>query len=266
MPLFDSHCHFDFDCFEAERAALWQACQAAGVIQLLIPGVSPELWQRQQQLLEQFDGLYAAAGLHPWWIKSWLDTLPDRKLSQQVLIQSLLPHLQHPRCVAVGECGLDAVIELPLEDQQPLFEAQLQCACEQKRPVIVHVRRAHNQTLQLLKRYRPARGGVIHGFSGSPELAQQYWRLGFYLGVGGTITYERASKTRAAVKAMPLEALLLETDAPDMPLSGRQGAANSPIYLPQVATCLAGLRDTPLEQIIAQTTANTRLLFQLSSG
>jgi len=264
MTLFDSHCHFDFDCFETERAAIWQSCRAAGVTQLLIPGVSPELWQRQRRLLEQFEGLYAATGLHPWWVTAWLNTLSNRDLSKEVLKHSLLPHLQHPRCVAVGECGLDAMIELPLEQQTPLFEAQLQCACEQQLPVIVHVRRAHNQTLQLLKRYRPGRGGVVHGFSGSLELAQQYWRLGFYLGVGGTITYERASKTRAAVAGMPLEALLLETDAPDMPLSGRQGAANSPAYLPAVASCLAAIRGSSPERIAAQTTANTHQLFQLT--
>ncbi|WP_439135848.1 TatD family hydrolase, partial [Pseudomaricurvus sp.] len=114
-----------------------------------------------------------------------------------------------------------------------------------------------------LSHYQPSAGGVIHGFSGSIEQAQQYWRLGFYLGVGGTITYERAKKTRRAIAGMPLESLLLETDAPDMPLDGFQGQPNTPLRLPRIAQCLAELRKAPLADIQKQTAQNTRTLFSL---
>ena len=256
QTLIDSHCHFDFEAFDSHRQSIWQACNTAGIGKLMIPGVEPARSAAAFSIAETYSGIYCSAGLHPWWVGRWLEQNPSGDLAAQ-----LQPFLLHPRCVAIGECGLDGLIDVPLDQQQRLFEQQLQLACERELPVIVHVRKAHNQVLALLQKYRPVRGGVIHGFSGSIELAQCYWQLGFYLGVGGTITYERAHKTRRAVVELPLEALLLETDAPDMPLAGRQGKANSPLYLPEVAQCLARLRDQPLQAVVAQTTKNSQRLF-----
>ena len=257
MTYLDSHCHFDFDAFDGRRQTLWQACQQAGVSGMIIPGVSPGQWPRVFALTAQLQGVYGALGLHPWWVAEWLAK------GQLELASAMAELLQHPRCVAIGECGLDAAIELPLAQQLPVFETQLQLARDANLPVIIHARRSHNPTLELLGRYRLSRGGVIHGFSGSLELAQQYWRLGFRLGVGGTITYSRAKKTRRALAAMPLEALVLETDAPDMPLSGCQGKANSPLQIPAVAQTLAELRGQSVADIARQTTQNTRQLFNL---
>jgi TatD DNase family protein len=167
--------------------------------------------------------------------------------------------------VAIGECGLDAAITTSLAIQLPVFEAQLCLATELGLPIIIHCRRSHNELTSLLKRNKLPPGGVIHAFSGSYEMAKQYWDMGFYLGIGGTITYERAHKTREAVKRMPLDALLLESDAPDMPLAGKQGQRNSPEHIPLIAQALAELRGESVQLIAEQTTRNAQTLFKINS-
>jgi TatD DNase family protein len=255
--VFDSHCHFDFQPFDQDRAELWQHCLAAGIEQLLIPGVEPEQWQKAAAICQQYPGIYYAAGLHPWW-------QGDYPHSTQTLIDNLSAELRNDACRAIGECGLDALIDTSMAEQLGVFDAQLMLAESLNKPVIIHVRKAHQHVLGLLKRYSLSAGGVIHAFSGSLELAQAYWQQGFCLGVGATISYPRASKTRHAIAAMPIESLLLETDAPDMPLSGRQGQRNSPLYLPDIAELLAELKQCRLADIQQKTTDNSRRLFQLS--
>ena len=249
--LYDSHCHFDADVFAPSRDAVWRDCQQVGIRQLLIPGTNPQQWRHATRLANVYEGIVMAAGLHPWWLAS--SSLPSVDEWQQ--------YLQLPCCVAIGECGLDALIDVPMDQQRQVFVQHLQMAVELSMPLIVHVRACHNETLALLKEYAPASGGVIHGFTGSYELAMQYWRMGFYLGIGGSITYTRAQKTRAMAASVPLEALLLETDAPDMPLAGFQGQANSPLRLLDVAHQLAELRSESLAKVALQTTQNSCQLF-----
>lgn len=255
----DSHCHFDLSAFDADRDEVWRSCNALGVQQLVIPGVSPEQWQQAAALAQTYPGIFFSAGLHPWWVAEWL--AQHNPPSLDLLAQQLMNTVRLPACVAIGECGLDAAIATPLDAQLPVLELQLEIASQTGLPVIIHCRKAHSELMASLKRRRLPRGGVIHAFSGSTELAQQYWALGFYLGIGGTITYPRANKTRMAVKHLPLESILLETDAPDMPLSGKQGQRNSPEYLPQVAQTMAQLRAETPATIAAQTTANAHKLF-----
>ncbi|SDZ76749.1 TatD family hydrolase [Microbulbifer marinus] len=256
MQLIDSHCHFDFDAFEPDRMRVWRQCREVGVEQVIIPGVTVAQWATLAQLVEKEPRWYAAAGVHPWWVGE-LDTPPA------TLRQLLGEHLDRHPCVAVGECGLDAAVATPLEEQVAALRPQLEVACELNLPLILHVHKAHNEMLRLLKEFSPPRGGVIHAFSGSEQMARDYWSLGFYLGIGGTITYERAAKTRRAAAALPLESLLLESDAPDMPLCGRQGQRNSPANLPLIAAELAKLRGVSVEEVAAQTCHNTRILFSL---
>jgi TatD DNase family protein len=266
-PLFDSHCHFDFPEFDADREKIWSGCQLLGIKQLMIPGVSPDQWPRAQQLAQRLPGIWFSAGVHPWLVEQVWPQIRRRGFTTdmaQALEEQLSHWLAQDRCLALGECGLDAAIDLPLELQMDLLKLQLQLASRLNRPLILHCRKAHNELLQLLNRQSLPAGGVIHAFSGSLELARQYWAKGFYLGVGGTITYERAAKTRAAVAAMPLAALLLETDAPDMPLAGYQGQRNSPEKLLRVAECLAELRSENFETIVFQTCANAEKLFGLA--
>ncbi|MFT5117964.1 MAG: TatD DNase family protein [Kiritimatiellia bacterium] len=250
--LFDSHCHFDFPEFDLQRKQLWLDCKARGITGMLIPGVEPEQWARSYEIAVNNPGVIMAAGLHPWWVKSAQLPETDRWLNM----------LGRKQCVAIGECGLDAVIDTPLRVQQVVFERHLVMALECELPLIIHVRQTHNETIRLLKRYNPPKGGVIHGFTGSQAMAMEYWRMGFYLGVGGSITYPRAQKTRASIKAMPLESLVLETDAPDMPLYGHQGKVNSPLRLLDVAEALAELRNANVDDIASATTKNSANLFE----
>ncbi|GAB2883474.1 TatD family hydrolase [Microbulbifer echini] len=262
MKLIDSHCHFDFEIFNHDRAQVWQRCVDAGVCRLVIPGVSASQWRPLALLVNSQPQWSAAVGIHPWWVKKNLVQVAGSTSTTQ-LGKGLTEHLSQNPCVAIGECGLDAAIDTPLELQVAVFKIQLEIASELRLPLILHVHRAHNEVLKLLKQYHLPGGGVVHAFSGSEQMAMDYWKMGFYLGVGGTITYARAVKTRRTFAQMPLESLVLESDAPDMPLSGRQGQRNSPENLPLIAAELAALRDASLQEVAAATRKNTEILFSL---
>jgi TatD DNase family protein len=260
LTFFDSHCHFDFPEFDDQHQQIWSKAQLLGISQLLIPGVSPNSWGKAKQLAETFRGVVWAAGLHPWWIKTFLThhTLDD-------LTKALDQVIADQNCVAIGETGLDVAMDL---DQLPLITTQIAClqlhidaAKKYAKPLILHSRKTHTELITLIKNNQLTSRGVIHAFSGSYEQAKAFVDAGFYLGIGGVITYERANKTREAVKKIPLDQLLLETDAPDMPMQGQQGKINSPINLPQVAECLADLKNLPLDKIAEQTTHNAETLF-----
>jgi TatD DNase family protein len=259
--LIDSHCHFDFEVFEGQRHQVISQLLEKDVAALIIPGVQPTQWGSLSVLINAYPKqLFGAVGLHPWWVESLNQA---HSIIVEKLRSDLLLGLQHNNVIAIGECGLDGNIDCSMALQQLVFEVHLELACNESLPLIVHAHKAHNEVLWLLRKYKPSAGGVIHGFSGSYELARQYFQLGFKLGVGGTITYERARKTRSAIKSMPLDALLLETDAPDMPLSGKQGEINSPLYLPIIAQCLAELKSLPYTEVCDATYINTKMLFRL---
>ena len=263
--LIDSHCHFDFAAFDGDRSEVWAAARKLGVEQLIIPGVAPDQWQAATTISADYPGIYCAAGIHPWWVKALVGArLAEVDLDR--LRNTLRQALTASPYVAVGECGLDKFTDSDFPLQQTLFAMQVEMACELNKPLIIHCRKAHNEVIALLRRHRPSAGGVIHAFSGSTQIAETYIELGFYLGIGGTITYDRAHKTRQTVCEVPLGALLLESDAPDMPLCGRQGERNSPQYLPDTARVLAELRQQSVADIARQTTENSRRLFGLSAG
>jgi len=263
LEFFDTHCHFDFGDFDQDRDALWDACRNERIRHLLIPGVQPDQWPSMQTLCANHPGIYYAAGLHPCWLDSNIDS-GTRETQLSSLSQALRNQLDDHHCIAVGECGLDQYIHGDADLQEAVLACHLEIAQELNKPIILHCRRAHNQMLRCLKAFPLKRGGILHAYSGSQEQAEQYWKMGFYLGIGGTITYERANKTRTAVAALPLEALVLETDAPDMPLCGQQGKRNTPLSIRKVAQILALLRDEPIENIARQTTHNAKTLFQLN--
>jgi len=264
MLLFDSHCHFDFEIFDSDRELVWQACSQRGIRYLLIPGVTPKQWRTAAAMASTHNNMYVGVGLHPWWVEK---LLPPEAIENYLLKlkQELQENILLERCVAIGECGLDALIETPMYFQQQVLDVHLQLAQEVSLPLIIHCRKAHNELFAQLREYNLPGGGVIHAFSGSYELAARYWSMGFRLGIGGTITYERANKTREAVKRLPLESMLLETDAPDMPLQGKQGQRNSPESIFEVAQTLALLRNESLEKIAAQTTQNSQTLFKIKT-
>ena len=254
MDLIDSHCHLDVAEFDADRQAVVQRARASGVHGIVVPGVMAQGWHGLWALCEGEPDLFPALGLHPVYLDSHQASDIDR----------LGDWLTDHRPVAIGEIGLDYYLrELDRERQQVLFEAQLELAQDAGLPVILHVRKSHDQVLATLKRIRVP-GGISHAFNGSLQQAQQYMDLGFRLGFGGMLTYERSSKLRALARQLPAEAIVLETDAPDMVVSQHRGERNSPEYLPQVLASLAEVRGEAAVDLAAQTSANARAVLGLS--
>lgn len=251
----DTHCHFDFPPFSGdERASLVLAAQA-GVRQIIVPAVTADRFARILRLAHDHAPLFAALGLHPLYISQH----HDEQLAQLADILAGQP----AKLVAVGEIGLDLYMEEPqFARQQALLKAQLRLAEQYDLPVILHSRRSHDQLAAVLRRVDLPRRGVVHGFAGSLAQAQAFIRLGYYIGVGGTISYQRARKTRSVMAQLPLDSLLLETDAPDMPLAGYQGQPNRPERVAQVFQLLCQLRPEPPAEIAAQLQQNTLSLFK----
>ncbi|PUA29161.1 MAG: hypothetical protein B0W54_00690 [Cellvibrio sp. 79] len=266
MPFFDSHCHFDFAEFDADRTQLWQRAMALGVNGLLVPGIEPAQWPAAQTLSRQLPECYFALGIHPWWIsKIATDPLALHFYAYQMsLLLDEDKTSNQPHCIAIGEAGLDKNIDTPIEQQLDLLDWHIDLANQFHLPLIVHSVKTHNELIAHCKKNPPLYGGVVHAFSGSYETAMQLIDMGFYLGVGGTISYDRAQKTRATFARVPLESVLLETDAPDMPLCGEQGQRNSPENLPRIAQLFAELRNESVETITASVWENTRRLFALA--
>ncbi len=268
MRFFDSHCHFDFPEFDAERNSLWQEAVALGVHSLVMPGVYPLQWERLLSMSLATERIYFALGIHPCWIYT-LDVSAQALVNYELQIRQLLSGLpvnQQHKFVAVGECGLDNTIAVPLSLQQEVLAWHIELANSLRKPVILHSVKTHNELIRLCKKHKPRYGGIVHAFSGSYETAMQLIDLGFYLGVGGTITYERAQKTRATVARIPAECMVLETDGPDMPLCGQQGQRNDPQNVVRIAQLLAGLRSVSLESLVDQLWENTCRVFQLVDG
>lgn len=248
MQLFDSHCHIDLGDFDADREQVLAAARANGVADMLVPGVQRSTWPDLIALCAGDDGLHLALGLHP----VYLDAHDDAD------IDALAAQIENTRPMAVGEIGLDW--QLPQADkvrQQRLLERQLEVAQTAGLPVVLHNRKAHDAMLQTLKRYK-LRGGFCHAFNGSLQQASRYVDLGFKLGFGGMLTFERSRHLRHLASELPAEAIVLETDAPDMTVASHQYTRNSPAYLPEVLEALAGLRGEDANGLAAITRANTR--------
>lgn len=256
MQLIDTHTHLDFPDFDADRKAVLARCRALGVEKLVVLGVYRDNWQRLWDLVQREPGLYAAFGLHP----IYLDRHRPEHLTE---LRSWLERLAgHERLCALGEFGLDWFVEgLDRARQQALFEAQLGLGCEFELPVLLHVRRAHAATIATLKRYRLPRAGIVHAFSGSLEEAREYLKLGFRLGLGGAATWPQANRLHKVVAQLPPEAIVLETDAPDMAPSMHAHMRNSPEYLPEICAALAELRGIAPDELASASSRNARDLF-----
>lgn len=256
MKFTDTHCHFDFPPFTGNEEACLQRAAQAGVEKIIVPAVDATRFAAVLALAHQHTPLYAALGLHPIAIEQHSDAAVEQ-LKQQVQ--------QRPaKLVAIGEIGLDLYMDNPQFDRQQHFlDAQLRLARDYDLPVILHSRRTHDKLAQHLRRIEVPRRGVVHGFAGSLQQAQTFIAAGYAIGVGGTITYPRASKTRNTIAQLPLTSLLLETDAPDMPLNGFQGEPNRPERVANVWRTLCELREEPPEEIAATIAATSERLFQL---
>lgn len=261
--LFDTHCHFDFDEFGGDRAAFLRRAHEHGVTKLLIPGVSPRLWQRQARVIAESKS-YGAVGIHPFWAHEVTAMDLDAALGR------LESALADPAIVAVGECGLDRVRAkhgaAPLEWQVELLERQLEIAQRRALPVILHCVRAHGRLIEILDAVGPLpKGGVLHAYSGSAELIPRYAERGMYFGVGGAITRPAAARGRRVLLEVPYDRLVLETDAPDQPPSWST-PPNQPAELRRIAEAIANLRGVTLETLAEQTTENAARLLGVPAG
>lgn len=247
--LIDSHCHIDLPAFDPDRDAVIQRCHDLGVKQIVIPGVYREQWPKELQLPEHYSGLYPALGLHPCYLKH----------HQPQHLQDLEAHLSRGEAIAVGEIGLDFFIDDPDEDaQMEYFNEQLALAKQYDLPVLLHVRKAHDQVLKRLRQLKLPRAGFVHAFSGSEQQGYQYLDLGFKLGFGGAVTYDRAKKLRRIIKGLPEEGFVLETDAPDIPPAFQEGPRNTPEYLPRILEVIAELRQQPVADLAQRTTQTVK--------
>lgn len=263
--MIDSHCHIDLPAFDNDRLEVLTAAVSCGVKRFLVPGLSigqfGTLVSLQKSLQHDHHiSIDIALGLHPYFYESTL------KVGVNKVIDLFAAHASHYQkdIIALGETGMDASITCDLDTQEHLLRAQLTVANDLQLPVILHHRQSHNHLIRILKQMRFSHGGVIHAFSGSEEIAKTYVDLGFLLGVGGTITYPRAKKTRTTITNTPLEYLMLETDSPDMPLHHFQGQRNTPCQLPLVAKALSELKGVSIDAVKEQTTLNYSHLFKVS--
>ncbi len=251
--IIDSHCHLDFDDFEPDRDAVLQRAYEAGIRHIIIPGVTAEHWPRMQSLCEQYPQLHPCYGLHPYFI--------DEHNPQH--IDALDNWLEEYPAIAVGECGLDYYLKhLDKEQQRFYFEAQLQLAQKHQLPVVIHARKSTEDVIHCIRNF-PGLTGMIHSYSGSYEQAIQLIDLDFYLSFGGPITYPNAARLHKLLRQLPIESILVETDAPDQPVASARGQRNEPAHITEVIQSLAELQQLDSDEVAMVTSENAQRLFQL---
>ena len=245
--LIDTHCHLDAAEFNGQQESIVRDAQAAGVSVLVLPAIERANFNAVSLLSTQYPGCVPAYGIHPM----------DVDRATPADLDALRGFLAHTNTVAVGEIGLDYFVEdYDRENQAFYFSEQLKLAREFDLPVLLHTRRALDTVLKHLRQIR-VRGGIAHAFNGSTQQAKEFINLGFKLGFGGAMTYSRATRLRQLASTLPLESIVLETDAPDIPPDFlERDHPNKPEYLPCIAQTLAELRGISLEEISQATTAN----------
>lgn len=252
--LIDSHCHLDDAAFDPDRPDVLRRARAAGVQKIIVPAYNPLFWPRLQQLCARNVMLYPAYGVHPLYLhdcaSDWLEALP-------VLLE---------QAVALGEIGLDRSANAPDHGAQvACLKNQLQMARELDLPVILHARGTLEELILILRTF-PGLRGVVHSFSGSLVQAQRLMGSGFYLGLGAAFTHARALRLQATIRSLPLQQVVIETDAPWQSGASFRGQRNEPAYLRETLEALAGLREIPARQLAEQLTRNTLSLFRLQEN
>jgi len=279
LRLADTHCHLDFHKFDLDRAAVLERAARAGVERILIPSLTLTSSLAAVELAESHPMLFAAIGVHPTEALTWLGSNDSRRR-----LRSIAPvgddKTSRSKIVAIGEIGLDYYWDAaPRELQQRVLREQLDLATELSLPVVIHMREKGDapngpcaqDVLEILgdwvaglgsrKEALAERPGVLHSFSGSLETARQVIRLGFYIGITGPVTYKNAESKREVVKSLPLERLLIETDAPFLAPASQRGKRNEPAFVHEIADKIAQLHSRSLEEVAAVTSMNAARLF-----
>lgn len=253
--IIDSHCHLDDDRFDIDRDQVVQRAHDVGISQIVIPATHASRWPRVKQISQQYAGVSASYGLHPMFMQQ----------HQPADVDALDDWLTREEAVAVGECGLDFwESDEDQPEQLELFRGQLQVALNHRLPVIIHARKALDLVIREIRR-SGIQSGVIHSFSGSLQQAQQLVDLGFKLGIAAIVSYDRAKKLRQVVREIELDALMIETDAPDQPGPEHRGKRNEPAFLVDHLHTIASLRDMDVNECADALSRNCIQLFRLAS-
>lgn len=250
--IFDTHSHYDDAQFDPDRDELLSSLPEKGVICAVSCGCDVKSSKANILLAEKYDYLYFAAGLHPEDLENKSDI--DLKTIEEIAV--------HPKCVAIGEIGLDYHwMAVDKETQKSFFAKQMEMAKSLDMPVIVHDREAHGDTLDMLKEHSPK--GVLHCFSGSKEMANEIIKLGMYIGLNGVATFKNARKSLEVVKEIPLERLVLETDCPYLAPVPRRGERNDSSLIPFIAQRIAKVLDMDPQKLLDITAQNAKRLYNL---
>ena len=252
--IFDSHAHYDSSQFHEDREEFLNSMKENGVGTILNSGASWKSVTEVVELAEKYPFIYAAVGLHP-------DEVGDLNEER---FEFLKKQCQHEKVVAVGEIGLDYYWDNESHEvQKEWFVRQLNLARELDLPVIIHSREAAEDTLNIMKEHGNGLRGVIHCFSYSKELAEEYIKMGFHIGIGGVVTFKNGKKLKEIATSIPLERILLETDCPYLAPEPHRGKRNSSLYIPHIAQEIADLRGITYGEVVAQTEMNARNLFRI---
>ena len=250
--IFDTHAHYDADQFEEDREVLLESMPSQGVGTILNVGADWDSVTEAVALAQKYPHVYAAVGLHP----------DEVGILDEGHFTNLKEQAQKEKVVAIGEIGLDYYWDNESHEvQKKWFVRQLELARELNLPVVIHSREACEDTLQIMKRYGQGLRGVIHCFSYSKEVAEEYVRMGFHIGVGGVITFKNGRKLKEAVESVPMERILLETDCPYLAPEPYRGKRNASELLSYVAQAIADIKNITIEEVIEQTESNGKELF-----
>lgn len=253
--LIDTHAHIDMEEYSADFSEMLKRADENGVKKIIVPGVEPSTFGRILDLTEKYTNIYGCIGVHPEELDSYNEETNEK----------IKYYLQKPKIIAVGEIGLDYYWDKSrIELQKEVFEKQIYLAKEAKKPIVVHDREAHKDTFDILKRTGAKETGVVmHCFSGSAEFAMQCVKEGFYIALGGVVTFKNAKKMKEVAQIVPLEYLLLETDSPYLTPVPYRGKRNEPSYVMYSAQEIANLRGSTLEEISDATTKNAMKVFHI---
>lgn len=253
--IFDTHSHYNDKQFDADRAVVLESLKDVGVTQVVNVSASWKDLMDTLELISKVPFMYGAAGIHP----DHVGELNEERMEQ------LREYCHRDKIVAVGEIGLDYHWNVePKEVQQEWFIRQLHLATEEKLPVIIHSRDASQDTFDIMKKeHAGTTGGVIHCFSGSAEMAKEYVKMGYYIGVGGVVTFKNSRVLKEVVKAIPLECIVVETDCPYLAPAPHRGKRNSSAYLPLVIEEIARLKEITAEEVENVTYENAQRLYGL---
>lgn len=252
--IIDTHAHYDDGQFDADREELLGSMKEGGIGLIVNAGSTVASWDKIVELTEKYPFVYGAVGVHP----DEVGELDEEKFLRMADL------LDRDKIVAVGEIGLDYYWDKEKHDlQKEWFVRQLGLAREKEMPVIIHSREAAADTFDIMKQHAAGMKAVIHCYSYSPEMAREYVKMGYYIGVGGVVTFKNAKKLKKVVQEIPLESIVLETDCPYLAPVPYRGKRNCSLYLPYVAEQIAELKGTTVEEVIQQTEKNSREMYGL---